>query len=363
MNLRLFFILLGILLSHVLYGQKLILSPEITVSDDKNVTSISNLWSSYMNSINGNKADSILAMLWYNGKKDIIKNFVSSNSFYRIGEQFTFNIRKVDDDFYEINTISRFYPISKEIPVILKIFKVYSKEINGEFKLFNYFDVIKPTLGHSSSDFIEYYYPESINLNDSAIQEANEFIKQFISFYNIQPSNKINYIVANSLDECWEILGVPYTMYRSEKKYAGLYTRSNILLATKANHIHELVHGIMTPLYPKTHPLLHEGIATYYGGTANKSFAYHVNNLKQYIINNEIDYLDLDIQLEGVYLEYIVGALVVEYTLKKYGHDKVLQLFSNTNYEDIFNELGVEKEDINNWLHNLIEMKDTRKFE
>ena len=44
--------------------------------------------------------------------------------------------------------------------------------------------------------------------------------------------------------------------------------------------------------------------------------------------------------------------MIIEYTLKNYGHDKVLQLFGKTYPEEVFEELGIK--DINNWLYDLI---------
>ncbi|MDR1055860.1 MAG: hypothetical protein LBL90_08595 [Prevotellaceae bacterium] len=146
-----------------------------------------------------------------------------------------------------------------------------------------------------------------------------------------------------------------HLIYRSEKDYSGFTTYSKILLSTRSNHIHELVHGIMLPLYPEAPLLLHEGIATYYGGGADKDYSYHVNNLKKYIVKNKINYSDLNKEIEGeTSLNNIIGALIIEHTLKMHGYEKVLQLFNCIEYDSIFNELGIEKEGINNWLHDLI---------
>ena len=252
----------------------------------------------------------------------------------------------------------RIIPATDSDFVVLKIYKVYAAEVKGKFKLLNYFDETKLTLNHYNGDDVEFYSSPSKNLDKNEINEAVEFIKNFKKLYNISNNNKIKGIVANTMDECWALLGVPYTVYRSEKTYSGYAMTSGMVLVTRPNHLHELIHGVMMPLYPDAPLLLHEGIATYYAGGARKDYAYHKQNLKKYIAGNPIDLSAEEIfytnkEIEGeTYLTNIVGAMIIEYTLKNYGHDKVLQLFGKTYPEEVFEELGIK--DINNWLYDLI---------
>ena len=358
-NLRVFLLVLTTIWFSDIHGQKLIFSPEITLSNDEKLIPISEMWSKYINSYKEKDSDSIRHSLWHNGCNDIMKNIVSKNIFYKDGEQFTISIRSVPDNFYEINTIAQMHVIPGESPLVLKMYKVYAKEIDSQFKLFNYFDVTKHSLNYKSIDNIDFYSPKLKELDESAMKEAAKFVKDFKNLYEIDNSLKITCVIANSIDQCWSLLGVPYTVYRSEKDYSGFMTHSGILISTQANHIHEFVHAIMLPLYPDAPQLLHEGIATYYGGGAKKDYTYHIGNLKEHIKNNNIDftgYDDLVKEIEGeTFIQNTAGALIIEYTLKKYGHKKVLQLFEHSNNEDVFRELGVEKENINHWLYRLIE--------
>ncbi|MDR1055859.1 MAG: hypothetical protein LBL90_08590 [Prevotellaceae bacterium] len=206
-NLRIYStLILAILLCFTVSAQKLIFSPEIALSNDETVISISNLCNGYINSYKEGAPN--LNSMWYNGYEDIIKYSISKNIFYKYGEQFTFNIRKIYDNFYEINTISQINPTPNGNPIIIKIYKVCSKKLNGQFKLFNYFDVIKHTLNHNNELHIDLYYPKSINLREEDIKEADKFVEDFTVLYNIEQRNKIIYVVANSIDECWSILGV-----------------------------------------------------------------------------------------------------------------------------------------------------------
>lgn len=360
---RTVFLVSALFVCSTVRAQTLKFSPEVSQSGDEAVTAISDIWSRYFNSFKTaeQNSDSIRASLWHNGEPDIFAYALSSKDiFYNYLEHFTFSIRKNSDGFYEINTIAQYKPAPAENPIIRKIYKVYAAEVNGQFKLFNYFDATKDRLNHRSEDGIDFYYPVSLNFDAGMFDEAAEFVKRFKNQYGIIDDNRITYITANDMDECWSLLGASYTVARSDKTYAGYSIQPRIILSSRPNHIHELVHAVMLPLYPRASQLLHEGIATYYGGGVNRDFEHHVKNLKKYIENNDIDFTDFEALQSHDYLygETIllntVGALLIKHTLQKYGTDKVLSLFDHSDLPLIFNELGVKKENINEWMTELI---------
>ena len=170
----------------------------------------------------------------------------------------------------------------------------------------------------------------------------------------------ITYIVANSIDECNFILGFPYTKLRNEAKYAGMTIYPNILISCHPNHLHELTHSLFTPLYQNTPRLFHEGIATYYGGSASKDFKENVELLKIYLLEhpniNLADFDSYDVLLkDGTNPFYTVGALIIEHALKTGGADKVLKLFQYTTINEAFEKVfNVPSTEIHKYIHNLI---------
>ncbi len=339
----------------VCYGQKLTLSSELTTfTDDPAVPEIAKVWEQYINSLQSGDPDSIRTDLWLDGAKDIIRYSSYNSLLYDEGKQFTFSVRKLNDDIYEINTISWFRIPEDKDPVINCIYKVCAVKSDGQYKLLNYFDVKKHSLHKHVAGCIEYFYPAGIDFKKKDAAKASRFIRDFKNRYGITDNSAITYIVANNIDECSSILGFTYTEFRSEKTYAGRAIYPRILLSARPDHIHELVHAVMLPLYPEAPAVLHEGIATYYGGGANKSYEFHASNLRKYLSENKLDLTEeVYMQLEGeTQLLNTLGALIIEYTLRNYSTEKVSDFFESKTYEDIFYKLGVSKEGINDFVYN-----------
>jgi hypothetical protein len=343
-------------------AQRIKFSPEISSSQDTNVISISKIWNNYVYSYSVQQADSLRKCLWYQETMDILAYALGTKAiFYNSCTHLTFSIRKIDDCFYEINSIAQSESQSEIEPIIFKIYKLLAIEVNGQYKLFNYFDWKKRFLNRYDGGSIEFYFSSSVDFDENKFRESIQFTKMFKECYGIGDDNIIIYIIADSIDECWALLGVPYTIVRSEKHYAGCTIYPRTILSSKPNHIHELVHAIMLPRYPHSSFFMHEGIATYYGGASNYSFEHHIRNLQRYIKDSDLDFTNIEelSTINDIYGEtpvfYMIGALIVEYVIKKQGHKKLLSLLECENSQAVFKELGVDKSNINNWIIQLIE--------
>lgn len=163
----------------------------------------------------------------------------------------------------------------------------------------------------------------------------------------ITDANTITYVMVNTIDECNVLPGLQYTMMRSEKTYAGSSIYPRTILSKRSNHIHELIHAVMIPLFPEAPSILHEGIATYYGGGATKDYNYHLSALKEYLARNSVDFSNREGLYKemsgGVQLYNTLGAMIVDYALQHGGEQKVLSLLESKNYEEIFEKLEVER--------------------
>lgn len=337
------------------YGQRLKLNSELTsAANDPAVPEIAALWEKYIASFQSGNPDSVRTDLWLNGREDMIKYNSYKSLLYNIGEQYTFSIRKLTDAVYEINTIGWYG--TAEDPYINCFYKVCAMLSDGRYKLLNYFDFRKQSLNKRVVGDIEYYYPAGVEIRRKSAESAARFVRDFKTRYGIIDNNPITYIVANSIDECSSILGLTYTEMRSENPNAGRAIYPRILLSARADHIHELVHAIMLPLYPEAPGTLHEGMATFYGGGNNKSYEFHAANLKKFLSENRIDLSDEVYRMidGGTQLYNTLGALIIDYTLRNYGAKKVLELFGSKSYQEIYSVLGVPKDKINDFIYDTL---------
>ena len=329
-------------------AQRLTFSSELGYfNQDDNISTISHVWENYINAIDAN-ADT--SCLWTDGSSDI------HIELHKDGLLNTYNIRKLTDNIYEINTIA-YYPDSAiKGGLINSIYKVCTVQTDDGWKLMNYLDATKHRYTSYNTDHIDFYIGNGVSLDKNKIKSSAKFAKRFIQEYNIENNNRITYIAANSIDECSAIIGLVYTPMRSHKSYAGR-TIDNIILSTQLDHIHEVVHAIMLPLYPNAPQILHEGIATYYAGTARQDYKTLKKVAIGFLEREHIDFSTnnfLEAPLsDDIPLSYVVGAAIVEYAIQNGGEGEVLRLFKATNYDQIFEFLNIANDQRPQFIHKL----------
>ena len=340
-------------------AQQLTFSPAVEKqsSEDTSKKVIAQLWEDYIHSLRDELPDSIQKSFWYKGSEDMMKGIPPTNFYQSGGNLFTFDIRKYSDSIYEIHSLQQI--ITPENPVILYIYKVCAIETGGTFKLLNFFDAFKYTLQNYNSENVEFYYPCEFNFDIEKVEAAEKFIKQFRNDYNLKKTEKkIVCIIGNSFNESSSFMGFNFIIGADESRSAAMYQFPRTILTQRQDHIHEFVHALIVPAYPAILDILNEGIATYYGGTSGFEYVYHRNNLKKYISENPFDFSEsslfytIKIGQEKTQLYYIIGALIIEYTLKNHGISKVIELFSCKDYLDIYSKLGIKPDDIVRFLLN-----------
>ena len=343
------------------FAQQITFSSEVKNSTDENVKQIAEVWEKYIQKFQQNP-DTAAILYWNTVEnkqgEDIIRyNF--SGFYYRI-KVFTYNIKpSTNKDFYEINSLSLIKNES-DINDVVAVFRVCAAKENGEFKLYNYFYTIKDRLNNYSVDGIEYYYPCDYIFDKGKAQQSSVFLKNTLEKYNFEQQRKINYIVANSLDECNQLIGFHYTVVSSSNAIAGAFRYPNTLISTNVSHFHELTHSIFNIQFSNAPMILIEGIPTYYGGNTGIDFNDLKITFKKYFTeNSQIDLSDFktlyksNLLPDGTNPYYIVGALLIDYALKNGGEQAVLRLFEYTdeNINEMFsNEFNIKREDIHNFI-------------
>ena len=329
-------------------AQRLTFSSELGYfCNDENISAISQVWRSYIDAID---TSSDTSQFWVNGRKDM------HISLHKDGLLNSYNIRKLSDDIYEINTIA-YYPDSA-IPggLVNAIYKVCAMRTMQGWQLMNYFDAIKNLYKHHSIGGIDFYIGNGVVADKKRMKESANFAESFIRRYSLNDDNHITYLAAGSIDECSAMIGLSYTPMRSHKKCAGR-TMGNIILSTRLNHIHEVVHAIMLPHFPNATLFLHEGIASYYGGMAERHYINAKSLAKHYIEEGNVDFNSVDtlaISLgNDIQLSNVVGAAIIEYALQQGGESEVIRLFSAANYDQVFELLGVDNSQRANFIRGL----------
>ena len=313
-------------------------------SNDENIATIKQVWEGYVNAV---AKGSDTTPFWVQDSHNILVGA------HKDGLLNTYNIRKLTDELYEINTIA-YYPIQGGL--INSIYKICAMQTKDGWRLMNYFDATKNRYASHRIGCVNFYIGHGVVADRKKMKESARFAESFIGSYQLDHKIPITYVVADSIDECSAMIGLSYTPMRSHKPFAGR-TINNLILSTRLNHIHEIVHAIMLPYYPDAPLFLHEGIATYYGGMAEQTY----KDIKS-IVKNDIKLTNrdlstqesLDITLsDDVQLSNVVAAAIIEYTLQQGGESKVLQLFEANTYDEIFALLGIAKEQQSKFIRTL----------
>ena len=326
-------------------AQRLTFSSELGYfSNDKNISAIKQVWEGYVNAVT---KGGDTTPFWVQDSHDILVEA------HKDGLLNTYNIRKLTDELYEINTIA-YYPIQGGL--INSIYKICAMQTKEGWRLMNYFDATKHRYASHRIGKVDFCIGAGVVADQKKMKEAAQFADSFIGSYHFSDKTRIIYVAAGSIDECSAMIGLTYTPMRSHKPYAGR-TINNLILSTRLNHIHAIVHAIMLPRYPDAPQFLHEGIATYYGGMAKQTYKDIKTIVKSDIklTNRDLSTQEsLDITLsDDVQLSNVVAAAIIEYTLQQGGESKVLQLFEATTYDEVFKLLGVDKEQQSQFIRTL----------
>lgn len=334
-----------------IYGQIHISSKSLSFpSNDPNINDITQIWEKYISLENKREKNS----LWYGC--DYIEYLTPNTRMYNEGFHYTFNISHIRKNLYEINTISYILTNPNNLfETIESIYKVCAIRIDGEWQLTSFLDANISHYKQTTVPHITYIYPHNYCFTKHKARIASKFIETFCDEYNLAYP-QIKYVVANTIDEANYMIGFIYSLWRSDNTLAGRTLYPNTILSTQVDHIHELVHAVILPNYPRGHYILQEGIATYYGGTAGKTYSILMELASLWLQNNHCDFSDFS-GISNIYIDdnipltYLLGARLVEYIIDKYGTNKVLELLQVSDYVSIFNHLEID--DINNFVINL----------
>lgn len=347
-------------------GQNISFSPKIKADNNTEINEIVDVWKNYIKACVIdfiNPEDSTSLSFWnieerVAGRSDLIKYSLSRGfPLYIAGDLFVYDIKYISNDFYVIkNIISHSDSLGKNI---FAIFNICARKAETDFKLYNFFHLSSIKLNIYTKHNITFYYSCDFKFDESIADKAAAFYQDKLKLFDFE-GKSIMYILGESVDEAKSYLGFDYSIKSTSIENAGLFIYPNIILTGEIDHYHELIHSIFIPKFPKAHSLLHEGIATYFGGSNGKSYIHHLKELSKYINSNpnidlsqfeKLDYL----RNNTTNFYYTIGAIIIDYAYSLGGKNKVISLFEHTNlYDALRIELAIEEHQINDFLRNFV---------
>jgi|FLOH01.1.fsa_nt_gi hypothetical protein len=264
-------------------------------------------------------------------------------------------IFQVEHDYYCLK--SAFSHIDTNGEIYLDVIPtVYAKKFNGKFLLVNSATYHKEILEHHKIGNINYYVHPFHKFDIEKANMMNLENKQIAKKFETAPL-EFDYFVSNTSREITEIWGYEYMnrMYRPEQTGGVAIVSNNIIYAGNNSEYypHEVVHLYAFNVANNIPYLwINEGIATFFAGSSEKSFDWHLNELKvfhetnpNYDYTNIKNLTDFDIP-NGKHmtdLRYIVGAILIREIYKKEGIQGIKDSLTIGNTSDDFYALLKEK--------------------
>ena len=210
---------------------------------------------------------------------------------------------------------------------------------------------------------VTFHYPPLYDFNSKKAQILIDSIISLEKNWGLDPL-EIGYYFANTNKEIQAIKGFDYNYYMARSDYAqGLALQKEKTIYCSGygeNCFHEVVHLYLNPLYPKTP--LKEGIATFYGGSINKSYKEDLVRLHHFIENkpaiNIADHSTFYYMDEQTIPKYVIQAFICQLIYNKKGVKGLKKLLEIDSLDNIYKkEFGIEPENQNAFLR-----KEIKKY-
>jgi hypothetical protein len=329
------------------------------------------LWKNYLiRRVYGfaDKIDTAGFIYWNDEEKQLYNDpdlILSADPYLSISQTNILSIKPIGQGFFKIMNVKGFVDDSSSRFKTQVIFYVLAKKVNDKFKLFNYFYLDKERLKVTNVKNVCYYYPSDYKFDNKNALNFTNFEDSLSNLFNCPIPKTLIYLVEKNPTYLMNHLGFIYDGGTGTGKHGGkfIFKDNMILSSINENHRHELVHYFTKIKNPDVIGFFDEGLATYFGGNLGNTFQWHLNYLNEYIKDkpdliltdeNKFGYIDAKTNPQ-----YVLGAIIIKYTIDKFGFPKVLALLryskkQNTFSDVIEKELGIKKSELNNFFRNFI---------
>jgi len=279
-------------------------------------------------------------------------------------------IKPVENGFYRIMNVKAEVDSAGEFKTSA-IYYVLAKKTGGNFRLFSYLYLEKEKMNRKLIGNTCYYFPGNYNFSEKNARKFLSFQDSLSSLFSLPESRSLIYIIDKDNPAMLSHLGYFYYSIGTALKGGKLINNEDLILSSlNENHRHELVHYFTGKKNPEVIGFFDEGLATYFGGNLGNVLQWHINYLNNYLKNKP----DLDISDENKFSyinagenpQYVLGAIVIKYTIDRFGFQKVLDLLKyskkNHTYKDVVEkELGIKNTELNAFYRNYLTVHATIK--
>lgn len=353
-------------------AQKIQVDPLLSLNADLlQVTEPLELWKNFLSC----KNDTEGAKYW---NQDEVKQYSDSTYFqlrdldyFELGDYISnlkrgatvLSISKIDS-FYKITTM---FSLKLEDSSIVTpfIFHVYAgiEMKSGKLKLYNPFPVNKQLyLKSCIYKNVNYIFPSDHRFNKRLANKQNQKIRTVENEFQSKLHQPM-FIFSHNKEMLYRMLGYDFHFEISGNDVPSgkADEKNNVVYSHGVDEYcpHELIHLLVNPKWPAAHLWFIEGFATYFGDSRGKDLDWHLQNLKQYLIQNPtVDFNTIsDKHSVDMYTDYryVIGGLIVKLTYEKGGAELVdkLMTFEDSElgfYKAIEDVLGVKRIDFNGFV-------------
>jgi hypothetical protein len=333
---------------------------------NKEIHEVLNTWKKYLvQRINGFewKIDTAGYYYWNEEEKQLYREpdlVLAYEPYLCLSKTDILSIEPLENGFYQIlNVKGLIEDTSLQQFKTQAIFYVLAKKAGQNFKLYNYFYLEKSKMKQALISNVFYYYPPDYKFSKRKAGAFVSFEDSLSVLFKIPKPGHIHYLLENDNEALMKRLGF-FFYPTGTSRHGGHSIFKDIFLLSSfdENHRHELVHYFTSATNPGVIGFFDEGLATYFGGTIGNDLNWHIGYVKNYLKDKP----DLDLTNENQFgyidgktnPQYVLGAIIIKYTIDKFGFPKVLAMLQYSkkkyNYKEVIEkELGIKQSDLNSF--------------
>jgi len=345
-------------------------------TSNQDIKAVADLWKNYLICrLYGyvQKNDTLGLKFWNEEEKKLYHDpdmILETDPWLNIIQTNILEIKPVENGFYRIMNVKAEVDSAGEFKTSA-IYYVLAKKTGGNFRLFSYLYLEKEKMNRKLIGNTCYYFPGNYNFSEKNARKFLSFQDSLSSLFSLPESRSLIYIIDKDNPAMLSHLGYFYYSIGTALKGGKLINNEDLILSSlNENHRHELVHYFTGKKNPEVIGFFDEGLATYFGGNLGNVLQWHINYLNNYLKNKP----DLDISDENKFSyinagenpQYVLGAIVIKYTIDRFGFQKVLDLLKyskkNHTYKDVVEkELGIKNTELNAFYRNYLTVHATIK--
>jgi len=327
------------------YGQ-IKLNPGVDTSSIEH-KEVLRFWTDYINSGPSQNSTNYLKF-WNDNDKNLFKqpdltlhSINTEYSTFAMGYPTILSILPYKKDYFEIKTAIGWADTEGYIS-LLAIVNHYVKKINGNYQLFNPLN-IKENINLVEKDDFKIYSLTNTAIPPDTLKKLSAFISTLKTDYGMAENKKLVIIYGSNSKETETILGFDFNLNSSTNNpSSGITDLSNhlIILNGLSSIFHETTHAYLNPLFPES-PLL-EGLATFYGGSMQKSLAEGIRFMHSYVTANSEISLYAKMKEGNFYINneynptYILQGLLIQIAYDKNGITEIKKVLAYKRLDEIF---------------------------